>query len=781
MQAGKRTAGDVIPWELATDYCHHGIPLSNGVFGALVWFRERTIMLTINRADYWDHRGGTVWTEDCTFLNVKRLLERGDAAGAAQLYPAVTVNGKPKRPTRLPMGRYELKLKEGVGLESAALRVRDAEAVVECRYRGEKRLIRATMMIDRPVLLLSVDPELVEALEVKPAYDFPQVQAYYDDFGIVAHERIEQADVLGWVQPLPDDPACAVVAERSAGVLRIAAEYGPLAADARQAAMRRLAEVRPLGYEEAIAETRASWHKLWAQAAVIALPDGEIETMYTLGIYRMLGNSMPGGVAPTLQGPWVEEFRMPPWSCDYHFNINVQQCLWPAYGANLLPCLQPLFAMLDSWKPTLARNAKRFVGIDDGYMLGHSTDDRGKPVGGMWTGSIDQANTSWMAQMMWQYGRYSGDEAYLLREVYPFMKKALNVFMAMMERDGDTYALPVTVSPEYGGSSAEALGRNATFFLVNVHFLCEKLLEMAETHGIDAEYAAVVKDVREKLPRFAAGPRQPQEFNPKDIVRNEEIYLWENQPLAVSHRHHSHLAGIYPFDTHDMTDAASREAAMHAYRTWIDKGMGRWAGWSLPWASIVHNRFGNADMALFSLRILKEAYMMPGYASRHNANYAGFCQFAGGDVMQVEASIAAAAAILEMFVQCVRGTVRVFGGLSARFRDASFAGIRVEGAFLLSGTKADGRIRSVVVLSEKGGVLKLANPYGGSAYVHRIGVAGSTPSVPGSTPSVARSTLGAAGSMPVPVETAVIELQLAAGETVAITESVSYADEGPFG
>ena len=157
--------------------------------------------------------------------------------------------------------------------------------------------------------------------------------------------------------------------------------------------------------------------------------------MYYLGIYRMLGNSMPGEIAPTLQGPWAEEYRNPPWSCDYHFNINVQECLWPAYGANLLDSLKPLFTMIDSWKPTLACNAKRFVGIDDGYMIGHSVDERGRPVGGMWTGSIDQANTSWIAQMMWQYARYAGDTEYLVNEVYPFMRKALNVFYAMMEKE----------------------------------------------------------------------------------------------------------------------------------------------------------------------------------------------------------------------------------------------------------------------------------------------------------------------------------------------------------
>ncbi|MEV5027861.1 glycosyl hydrolase family 95 catalytic domain-containing protein [Paenibacillus sp. LPE1-1-1.1] len=705
-----------IPWTLETRYCHDGMPLSNGVFGALVWFQAQTVMLTINRADYWDHRGGTEWLEDCTYDHLKSLLQSGDFNGARRLYPTMIMNGKEKRPTRLAMGRCDIKLKPGVTFEAASLRLDVGEAVISCQMDGKERLIRVSVAIDRPMLLLSADEELIEGIEAKPAYSFEKVKTYFDDFGISAPRSVQLPDGEGWVQELPEDPACAVLHAQQGSGIAIAAEYGDTAEHAIQAALERLNDAELLGYEGTLHETKNRWRALWEQAADISLPDRNIENMYYLGIYRMLGNSMPGKIAPTLQGPWAEEYRNPPWSCDYHFNINVQECLWPAYGANLLDCLKPLFTMIDGWKPTLARNAKRFVGIDDGYMLGHSVDERGRPVGGMWTGTIDQANTSWVAQMMWQYARYAGDTEYLVNEVYPFMRKALNVFYAMMDKEGDEYALPVSVSPEYGGSSPNGLGRNSTFFLVNVHFLCEKLLELEGKYRLDADYAAFAADVQAKLPAFTAGPRQYQEFGTKPGL---ELYLWEGQPLSDSHRHHSHLAGIYPFDTMDMSDPEQREMVSNSYKSWVDKGMGRWAGWSMPWASILHNRLGRADMALLSLHLLKDVYMMPSYATRHNANYGGFCQFTGGDTMQVEASIAAAAAVLEMYVQCVRGTIRVFTGLASRFKDASFSGIRAEGAFLLSGLKRDGKVCLVTVFSEREETLRIENPFGGMARIRR--------------------------------------------------------------
>lgn len=731
-----------VPWTLDTGYCHDGIPLSNGVFGALIWFQDQTVMLTINRADYWDHRGGTIWRDDCTYGQLKSLLESGDFQGARELFPITLMNGKEKRPTRLAMGRIEARLKPDVRLVSANLHMNEGEVRVVCRLGEREHVIDLAVLIDKPMLLLSGGEELFESITPVPSYSFEKTKAYFDDFGIPAPEAIED----GWVQELPEDPACAVRMRQRGGTLAIAAEYGADPEQAIQSANALLNSVSPSngGYAAATSETRERWLALWRQAADISLPDAEIERMYYLGIYRMLGNSMPDRIAPTLQGPWAEEYRNPPWSCDYHFNINVQQCLWPAYGSNLLDSLKPLFSMIDGWKPTLALNAKRFVGIDDGYMLGHSVDDRGRPVGGMWTGTIDQANTSWVAQMMWQYARYAGDEAYLLDEVIPFMSKALRVFREMMETEGDRYSLPVTVSPEFGGSSQAGLGRNSTFFLVNVHFLCEKLLELDEKYGIDPDAAAMAADIREKLPPYTAGPRQFQEFGTKPGL---ELYLWEGQPLSESHRHHSHLAGIFPFDTIQMDDPAQKEAVSNAYKSWIDKGMGRWAGWSMPWASILHNRMGRADMALLSLHLLREVFMMPSYATRHNANYEGFCQFTGGDTMQAEASIAAAAAVLEMYVQCVRGTVRVFTGLSRRFKDASFAGIRVEGAFLLSGSKEGGKVKHVTVYSERNETIRLVNPFGGRALIRKDGAV-------------------------VETEEAIISLKLRSGECVTLESGV---------
>jgi len=420
-------------------------------------------------------------------------------------------------------------------------------------------------------------------------------------------------------------------------------------------------------------------------------------------MYKLAGLSVPGGPAATLQGPWVEEHRLPPWSADYHFNINVQECYWPAYPGNHLETLEPLFEMIRSWEPQLRRNARVFAGVDDGFLLPHAVDDRCTCMGGFWTGAVDHGSTAWTAQLMWLYYRYSMDEAFLRETAYPFMKGALRVYEAMLADDGDErLCLPIGVSPEFGGAGLSAWGKNASFQLAIIHFLCRKLLVASELLGLDESQRATWRRIDERLPLAAFSPDGSQ------------IDLWEGQRLSESHRHHSHLAGLYPFDVFDFHGCESdRRVVANSMRHLTRMGMGAWSGWCVPWASILFARTDHAGMAELLLEIFAKTFMNEGYGSLHDAQFPGFTTLCGRpDIMQIEAAMGAACAVQEMLVQCAHGVVRVFPAVAPSWRAVSFQRLRAEGAFLISGEKARGQIRSVQIESERGGTLRLANPFG---------------------------------------------------------------------
>jgi len=64
-----------------------------------------------------------------------------------------------------------------------------------------------------------------------------------------------------------------------------------------------------------------------------------------------------------------------------------------------------------------------------------------------------------------------------------------------------------------------------------------------------------------------------------------------------------------------------------------------------------------------------------------------------------------------MLLQSHTGVVRVFPAVPAAWADASFDGLRADGAFIISARRVGGHVREVRVRSEKGGLLRLANPF----------------------------------------------------------------------
>jgi alpha-L-fucosidase 2 len=696
-----------LEWPFPSSDCHMGIPLSNGTLGALLWSEDGAIRLTLNRADYWDHRGGLKFGPEATYANLRHWLETGDEERLREAFEGRSLESgeTPPRPTRLPMGRVDLHLPEGSSIVRGGLWLLDGRGELDCKTG----LIQAVIPWDRHVLAMRI--EGIRAAELRPVPpEAPEVVDWFRKYGIPEPELWGNAEAGGWVQPHPSEPALAVAWQTQptgSGVdLFVTAQYGEDRAAARAGAEAALADAIAEGYSSLAEATSDAWRGYWSQCPTVRLPDPTLELLYHLGMYKLRCIAAPDGPAATLQGPWVEEYRLPPWSSDYHFNINVQECYWPAYAGNQIALLTPLFTMLQSWEPRLRAMAKQFVGVpgdrtEEGIQMPHAVDDRGTGMTGFWTGAVDHGCTAWTAQLMWQRHRYAPDRQFLRDTVYPWLKGALAVYERMLEPEGDRLVLPVSVSPEYGGAGADAWGRNGSFQLAAIHFLLNALEQAVRELGeaADPRWA----ELRRRVPVAA-------------ISEGGEILLWEGQPLAESHRHHSHLAGIYPFDTLRPDDPEHVRLLRSSLRRWVRMGMGLWTGWCMPWAATLHARTGNGEMAVLLLETFRRVFMRPGYASTHDGRISGFTVMDGrADIMQVEGACAAAAAVMELLAHTSGGVTRLFPSIPADWRAASFEGLRVEGGFLVSAAMTDGRVTEVRVMSEQGGHLRLRNPFRGPA------------------------------------------------------------------
>ncbi|MGI6495544.1 MAG: glycosyl hydrolase family 95 catalytic domain-containing protein [Kiritimatiellia bacterium] len=701
-------------WRFPLPRTHTGALLGNGLLGVMVWGGERTLRVTFGRGDLWDHRGGLHWTSRQNFRDIRRHLETNNEAGITEIFRPETEQqpGQPERPSIIPVGRVDFVFRPGCVLRDADLSLGTGLLSVRVVRKGEVETLVLALDPERPTVRLRIPDALRPLCRAKgvPAWD--RIRDELEPIGFAPPKRFEGKGLTGWVQPLPADPAVCVGWRdvKDGMVAAVVRGRNPVEACHKTEVLAAQAAVGGAAAFEA--RTARFWKAYWRDVPKVVLPNPALQEIYDYGMYKFGAMTAPTGVAAGLQGPWIEEYQLPPWSADYHFNINVQMCYWPAYRGNRLQHLMPLFDLVHGWLPVLRDIAKRFADVDDGYMLPHAVDDRCTCMGSFWTGCIDHACTAWVAQMGFDYFRCTGDRKFLRTRAFPFMKGAMRVYQAMMEKDGEALALPVSVSPEYRGCRMDAWGRNASFQLASVHRLAENLLAAAKELRVPPDPAW--EEILERLPKAAIVGEGD----------HEQIGLWEGLVLEESHRHHSHLGGIVPFDTLDLDDPVWRRRIENSLRHWTHRGMGLWSGWCMPWASMIHSRVGNGDMAELVLEIWKRVFTNMGRGTLHDADFGGFTLLGGAspftgkggnEVMQMDAGMGAVAAVQEMLAHERRGVIHVFRGAPGAWRDAAFRGMLLPGGFRISAEKRDGALRSVTVKADRAGRLRLANPWAGRA------------------------------------------------------------------
>ena len=676
-------------WRFPIRRPHAGPVLGNASTGLMLWGGGSRLVLSLGRPSFWSHRGGAEWIAAQNYRDISAALARQDEAALDRIFPK---GGE--RPSVMAFGRVEIVLPDDATLANARLDMRAAKIVLTL---DDGR--RFTVLLDWPTgTVVAAFPENLAPVSVRaiPAWRAARCRAAFERLG--APSPTEAPD--GFEQTLPDD-AGAALALRAAGNAWFASS-GVTLDEARATALRVSGE----GVDAVAGRTAARWAEFWRDTPSVRVPNPVLQRAYDYGMFKFGASTSaePSSVPCPLQGPWYEDYQPPPWGGDYHFNINVQECYLPAYCGNHLAHLRPLFARIETWMPRLRENARLFVGIDDGVVLPHAVTDRGMAVTTeWWSGMIDHGSTLWVADMMWRHYAYGGSRDFLERTAFPFMTGAFNVLWKMLERDASgAFALPVAPSPEYRGAAYDAWGRNPSFQLAVARRVAEDLIAAADALGRepDARWAELLA----KLP----------EVTTVGEGFDREIAVWDGLALGESHRHHSHLAAVFPFDTIDCEAKEWRDLVARTFATWQGHGMGGWTGWCVPWASILQTRVGNAEAAEFLLETWDRVFCNEGHNTLHNPRFTGFSQFgcwrgimtaSGGEalvdddlndeIMQLDASGAATTAVVEMLIHDRRGVARLFRGAPRAWNDCSFDRVLMPGGVLVSAARRDGRVTEI--------------------------------------------------------------------------------------
>jgi len=667
--------GAPVEWEFPTTDVlrpsHNGIPFSDGKTGILVWGVGDTVNVTVGRADLWDHRGGFTWKPEQNYTNILALARANDTKRLDALFAKETKPGTPVSPQLMPLGRVVVKI-PGATLLRGELDPKTGLGSVDYVLGGATNRIGLAM--DRRAFVMKMPTDDYE-LDSLPATELPLAWEYLSGRGLPRATKV--ADGFEW-RPPADEPVF-VRWQKAPGELSVRADRGerPGAFDPSAS------------FASVAAATKAHWEAFWRRSARIDVPDPVIQRIFDYGMYRYGAMTEPDGIPAGLQGPWIEDDAPPGWGGDYHFNINAQECYAPTFRGGHFERILPLFRMILSWRPLLRQNAKCFVGIDDGYVMPHATDDRGAILSAYWCGTIDHGSTAWMATYMFRYVKYSRDLAYLKSDIYDFMKGVMNVYLAMAEEHEGRLSLPLGPSPEWGGvSPKDAVGRDPSYQLAAAHRLARDLIEAAGMLGERPDPRW--EDLDRRLPQYTAD--------------ESGIVLFEGQQLTESHRHHSHMAGLYPFNTIDFSDPETHAVVRQTYITWTIKGNGFWSGWCVPWASILHTHAGNSAAAAQRLREWEYYFTNPGHASLHNSYRAGYSWLGPkgtdpdgapkevGGVMQMDGQCAAVAAVMELLAHDVNGKTEFFRGCPPEWKRVSFENLALSDGRRVSGIRENGKV-----------------------------------------------------------------------------------------
>ncbi len=642
---------------------HTGIPLSNGNLGALVWGVE-TLNVTVNQNDLWDHRGGELIDERDDYAGIVEFSQTHGCTPELDNrvhHPECAFKG---RPSRLPVGRFDFRFMDGIRPVRAVLDYHTGSLFVTA---SDGSVIRLISVLKQNILYV-IDPAgCIEDVSMHPASEFPKVKAANAARGIADYERIPD----GWKICPPEDPEFSVHVQKT--------EYGYKVytnGDGDDSAIR-----------SQIAFTQNWWESFFERTAKITTPDGWWNDFFTFSLYKFGAMTCPFGKAGGLQGPWHEEYQECKWSGDFHFNVNVQMIYGPACALGVPEHLLPLFDMIESpaFQANMRHNARALFHVEDVLWQTHAVDDTGVQVGGLGMGGVlDPACGAWTALLYFDYYRYTCDVQFLRDRAWPYIYGIMRGYECMLDPG---FNIPVAISAEYASSNRNVnsvAGRNPSYQLAAIRKLAAILIEAAAILGKPER--PVWRRILEKVPYFTTASGYDC------YAGNDEkrIAVWEGQDLEVCHRHHSHLASVWPFDSlPEHPDSSMEKILANSIDHWIDMGIGKWSEWCIPWAAIIHTRMGlhEAPMQLFN--IWKEVFVNEGFATvylprmlsliahrRHEISLPK----ADHEIMQMDGTCGFLSAFAEMCAYTRFDKVHLFDGMPEKWPD-----VRVENLMLPGG------------------------------------------------------------------------------------------------
>ncbi|KAF9042885.1 glycoside hydrolase family 95 protein [Panaeolus papilionaceus] len=414
--------------------------------------------------------------------------------------------------------------------------------------------------------------------------------------------------------------------------------------------------------------------------------------LFNYGRY-MLWASARGVLPANLQGKWLDGAGGA-WSSDYHANINVQMNYWAAEITGLSSLTPPLFEYMEkTWAPRGQQTAEVLYNITRGWVthnemniFGH-TGMKAYGNSAQWA-DYPEANV-WMMFHVWDHFDHTNDVQWWKETGYPLVKGVASFHLDKLMPDLHFNDSTLVVNPCNSPEQAPI-----TFGCAHAQQLIWQLFNTIEKGAVIAgdNDSAFIREVRDKRARMDKGIK---------VGSWGQLQEWkvEKDSPSDTHRHLSHLIGLYPgyaiagFDPNlqgtGPAKGLSRDQVLAAASVSLDhRGNGTGpdanAGWEKAWRAAAWAQLGNKERFYHELSFAISENFGANLFSLYNP-------YEPVPIFQIDANFGYPAAVMNGLIHApdvptlsTPLTITVLPALPNQWSNGSVKGARIRGGLSVS-------------------------------------------------------------------------------------------------
>ena len=721
--------------EPATNWENEALPIGNGYMGGMIFGSVASERIQYNEKTLWSggpgawegYNGGNKEGAWEAVQEIRKILAEGGtpsndlyqrvcgdqrAYGAYQNFGDIFLDFKSHEESKVTNYRRELNIEESLSTVKYNYKGVNYEREYFCSYPDNVMVIK--LKADK-ASSLTVDVRNEGAHNGKNLYvenNTLILSGAIEDNGMKYESQIKVINTGGSIQDKEDrisvENADEITIIMSAGTDYVNEYPTYKGEDPHSAVTERINNAVNLGYDELKSRHIEDYKNLFDRVNLnlgelkLDKPNDEmlneyktnqsnsLETLFfQYGRYLLISSSRAGSLPANLQGVWNNS-NNPPWSSDYHFNVNIQMNYWPAEVANLSETAIPLVEYVESLREPGRKTAEMHCGIEgamenkNGWTVNTMNNPFGFTAMG-WEFDWGWAPTSnaWISQNLWEHYNFTDDKDYLRENIYPIMKEAAQFWTQFLveytHSDGKTYLVSSpSYSPEHGPRTV-----GTTFDQELIWQLFTDTIKASETLGIDEEFRAELENKRERL-------LKPQ------IGKHGQVQEWKDDidDPNNNHRHISHLVGLYPGTQINQKDTPELYEA--AKVTMNHRGDGG-TGWSKANKINLWARLLDGDRAHRLLENQLTTSTLENLFDTHPP-------------FQIDGNMGAVSGMAEMLVQSHLGTINPLPALPTAWEDGSFDGLKARGNFEISANWNNNSLNLLKIKSGSGNDCYLEYP-----------------------------------------------------------------------